>query len=82
MLGFLDMIAEAGIPLTYPELSDERGIHVTEAYDVSLLAKNEKHIVPNDIEFTDAEPFYYLTGANGGGKTHTSAPSEFRLFSS
>ena len=69
MLGFLDMIAEAGIPLTYPELSDERGIHVTEAYDVSLLAKNEKHIVPNDIEFTDAEPFYYLTGANGGGKT-------------
>lgn len=69
MLGFLDRIAEAGIPLTYPGLSDGRGIHVTEAYDVSLLAKNETHIVPNDIEFTDAEPFYYLTGANGGGKT-------------
>lgn len=69
MLGFLDRISAAGIPLTYPELSDERGIHVTEAYDVSLLAKNEEHIIPNDIEFTDGEPFYYLTGANGGGKT-------------
>lgn len=58
-----------GIPLTYPTLTDERAIRVTEAYDISLFAKNEYDIVPNDIVFTGNEPFFYLTGANGGGKT-------------
>ena len=58
-----------GIPLTYPTLTGERVIRITEAYDISLFAKNEFHIVPNDILFTASEPFFYLTGANGGGKT-------------
>ena len=58
-----------GIPLTYPTLTEERTVRITEAYDISLFAKNEYDIVPNDILFTDAEPFCYLTGANGGGKT-------------
>ena len=69
MLEFFDKIEEAGIPLNYPDITDGRGIFVTEAYDVSLLAKNEKNIIPNDISFTTEEPFFYLTGANGGGKT-------------
>ncbi len=69
MLDFLDVIRDAGIPLTYPTFKKGRGISVTEAYDVSLLAKNEKNIIPNDIDFSEEEPFYYLTGANGGGKT-------------
>ncbi len=69
MLAFFDRIGEAGIPLTFPTPVEGRGISVTDAYDVSLLAKNETKIVPNDIDFTEAEPFYYLTGANGGGKT-------------
>ena len=69
MLDFFDRIEEAGIPLSYPCISEGREILVTEAYDVSLLAKNEKNIVPNDIQFTTDEPFFYLTGANGGGKT-------------
>ena len=64
-----EKIRSHGIPLTYPTLTSERVIRVTEAYDVSLFAKNEYDIVPNDILFTDAEPFCYLTGANGGGKT-------------
>ncbi len=69
MLDFTDRIREAGIPLTYPTVADGRIISVTEAYDVSLLAKNETNIVPNDISFTADEPFFFLTGANGGGKT-------------
>lgn len=64
-----DRIRAAGIPLNYPTLADERVIHVRNAYDITLLAKNEEHIVPNDIDFTPDEPFFYLTGANGGGKT-------------
>ncbi len=69
MAELLDRVKASGIPLTYPVLSEQRGISVTDAYDISLLAKNETHIVPNDISFTTQEPFYYLTGANGGGKT-------------
>lgn len=69
MLSFFDRIREAGIPLTYPTICEGRRIAVTEAYDVSLLAKNETSIVPNDISFTEEEPFFFLTGANGGGKT-------------
>ncbi len=69
MLDFTDRIREAGIPLTYPTVGEGRIINITEAYDVSLLAKGETNIVPNDISFTTEEPFYFLTGANGGGKT-------------
>lgn len=69
MLDFIDRIKEVGIPLTYPTVAEGRIINITEAYDVSLLAKNETNIVPNDISFTTEEPFYFLTGANGGGKT-------------
>ena len=69
MLSFFDRIREAGIPLTFPTPVEGRCIAVTEAYDVSLLAKNETNIIPNDISFTEEEPFFFLTGANGGGKT-------------
>lgn len=69
MLDFLDKIKKAGIPLIFPTMKEGRGISVSEAYDVSLLAKNETNIIPNDIEFTESAPFFYLTGANGGGKT-------------
>lgn len=69
MLDFFDRIREADIPLTFPVIRETRGISVTEAYDVSLLAKKETNIVPNDILFSSDAPFFFLTGANGGGKT-------------
>ena len=69
MVSLLQRIREVGIPLTYPTVAEGRVVNITEAYDVSLLAKNETDIVPNDISFTEEEPFYILTGANGGGKT-------------
>lgn len=64
-----DRVKDAGIPLNYPKLSDGRVFRVRDAYDITLLAKNEERIVPNDIDLTPDEPFFYLTGANGGGKT-------------
>ena len=69
MLSLFDKIRAAGIPIAYPTVGAGRGLRVTEAYDVSLLAKGENVIVPNDISFSDGEPFFFLTGANGGGKT-------------
>ena len=69
VLALFDRIKAAGIPLCYPDISTEREIRISNAYDISLLAKNEKNIVPNDIIFNKDEPFFYLTGANGGGKT-------------
>ena len=69
MMNFLNLITDHNIPLNFPQTIDEKTFKVYDAYDVSLLAKKEDRIVPNDIEFTPKEPFYYLTGANGGGKT-------------
>ncbi len=65
----LDMAREINIPLVYPDVTEDHIIKIRNAYDISLIAKDETNIVPNDIEFSDGEPFYYLTGANGGGKT-------------
>ncbi len=57
------------IPVCWPKVSEERKIYLKNARDISLLAKNETNIVPNDVLFTESEPFFFLTGANGGGKT-------------
>ncbi|MCL2518203.1 MAG: hypothetical protein FWF15_06525 [Oscillospiraceae bacterium] len=64
-----DKIKRAGIPITYPVISEVKKINITNAYDITLFAKNEANIIPNDINFTVTEPFFFLTGANGGGKT-------------
>ena len=71
-LGFCevrDRARRAGIPVCYPEITDERVIALRDAYDLSLLTKDEMKIIPNDISFDADAPFCYLTGANGGGKT-------------
>jgi len=62
-------IRQAGIPAIFPKIAQTKQIDVRDAYDITLLEKNETNIVPNDIQFTVEEPFFYLTGANGGGKT-------------
>lgn len=65
----LKRISEAGVPICYPKPCDEKKIDISNAYDITLLTKGEKNIIPNDIYFDSKEPFFYLTGANGGGKT-------------
>ena len=64
----LDRIRSAGLPLCWPALSQKKQISINGLRDVSLLHK-ETDIVPNDAEFSEEEPFFFLTGANGGGKT-------------
>jgi len=64
-----DRIKDAGIPLCRASLGDEDGISFTSAYDVTLLEKGETNIVPNDARLDGNEKFFFLCGANGGGKT-------------
>lgn len=68
-IALLNKVKTNNIPICYPTISETRNVSVSDAYDITLLTKDEKNIIPNDIEFNDNEPFFYLTGANGGGKT-------------
>ena len=65
----IQRIKSAGIPICYPSISEKKQIILREAFDITLLEKGEKNIIPNNADFTEAEPFFFLTGANGGGKT-------------
>ena len=64
-----DRIRKAGIPLTFPRIAQTKKIDIRNCYDITLLSKDETSIVPNDVAFDEDAPFFYLTGANGGGKT-------------
>ncbi|MBQ7983412.1 MAG: hypothetical protein IJ302_07575, partial [Clostridia bacterium] len=58
-----------GIPMCYPVPSEQRQYLARDVYDISLFLKNADRIVPNDTYFSQEEPFFFITGANGGGKT-------------
>ena len=60
---------EKNIPHSYPKIASVPKFAVKKAYDVTLLAKNIDTIIPNDIDFDRDNSVYFLTGANGGGKT-------------
>ena len=66
------------IPYTSPEISDSPCYEAAELFDISLLAKNVV-AVPNDAYFTTKEPLFFLTGANGGGKTTYARAVGFNL---
>ena len=61
--------ASLGITYTFPVISKVKEIRINNAYSISLLAKGTKRFVPNNIFFNEDTPFYFVTGANGGGKT-------------
>lgn len=63
----IDSARSKNIPVCYPELSDNKIFDAKDICDISLL--NECEIVPNDAYFSDDSPFYFVKGANGGGKT-------------
>lgn len=63
------VLREHQIPLCMAQISQQKQVSVTDAYDLTLLLKIESGIVPNDIKFSEAAGFYLLTGANSGGKT-------------
>jgi hypothetical protein len=56
------------LPYCMPEISARKVFRAAGLRDVSLLAK-DSGIIANDAEFTVEAPVYFLTGANGGGKT-------------
>lgn len=58
-----------GVPYCIPKAAKEPLYQAKELFDISLLTKNCERIVPNDADFTENESFYFLFGANGGGKT-------------
>ena len=65
----LSRVGEAGIPVCRAVLTADKAFCAKDLYDVTLLAKNTRRIVPNDLTLTAEEPFFFLSGANGGGKT-------------
>ena len=71
-VGIIELVEKAekaGIPYCFPRLSEGKHIKLYDVYDIALLLKEGTKIIPNDAIFTEEEPFFYLTGANGGGKT-------------
>ncbi len=71
-LDICDLVAKAynlHIPHCFPKITDSPQYNAKDVYDISLLAKNCENIIPNDANFTETEPFFFVIGANGGGKT-------------
>ncbi len=66
---FIDKMTARGLPLCYPRVSSSRRYIARGACDFTLTYKKIDAIVPNDIEFGSPESFFFLLGANGGGKT-------------
>ncbi|MDD2268636.1 MAG: hypothetical protein PHY15_03670 [Eubacteriales bacterium] len=69
ILELCERAKEHGINITIPELTDEKQFIAESAYDATLIYKNEYNIVPNGLFFYPDKGVYFLTGANGGGKT-------------
>lgn len=72
LLNIWDVVQKAavrGISYTFPKISKTKEIRMNSAHGISLLSKTTGNIVPNAIHFNQTTPFYFVTGANGGGKT-------------
>lgn len=69
MIEILIRADEKQIPHCYPTPVSRRCYSADNGYDITLMAQGVAHPVPNDIAFDESTPFYFLTGANGGGKT-------------
>ena len=69
MHGLIQKAKNLNIPHTIAKIAKEPYYAAKDLYDVSLLAKNCENIVPNDADFSANAPFFFVLGANGGGKT-------------
>jgi len=69
MRDFYISMGNRGIPYSFPKIVKEKRFTVKDLYDISLVNKECEKIVPNDTWFDKDYPFFFLTGANGGGKT-------------
>ncbi len=69
ILNLVEKAQAIDIPYCFPKIADTVRYRADGVYDISLFIKDAKRIVPNETFFTEEEPFFFLTGANGGGKT-------------
>jgi len=64
---------EMGYTLCLPQAAGERCIRLKDLRDVSLARREMRgeNVVPNDVQMAegDGSHFFFVTGANGGGKT-------------
>lgn len=58
-----------GIPVCLARITDKPKVRIMSAHDITLISKECKEIIPNDVIFNMDDPFFFLSGANGGGKT-------------
>ncbi len=75
-LAWFDHVAplrRAGLPLTYPEVSDtSKTIDVEQTFDIALadnLVTERVDVVTNDVRLEHAERILVISGPNQGGKT-------------
>ena len=68
ILEFAEKATSCGIGHCYPIVSTTPKFRAENVYDVTLIEKSET-IVPNDVDMSTEENFFFITGANGGGKT-------------
>ena len=69
MENFYRQAEKRGLVRCIPVISDEKQFCIQEMYDFTLLSSDAPNIVPNPTFFTSEDPFFFLVGANGGGKT-------------
>lgn len=69
ILDIANAATKVSIPICFPKVSEKRCFMARELYDISLFAKKTHMIVPNDVFVSESDSFYFLVGANGGGKT-------------
>lgn len=64
-------LEEMGYPTCLPAPAARRCVHLRDLRDISLISR-EMHgedVVPNDVAMENGNRFFFVTGANGGGKT-------------
>ena len=64
-------LEEMGYPTCLPTPAAQRCVHLRDLRDISLLSRKMRgeEVVPNDVAMSSENRFFYVTGANGGGKT-------------
>lgn len=69
MVAFYEKIKEHNVSVCIPKVSSKKRYMCRDLYDISLIKKECLNIIPNDTWFDTDNLFFFLTGANGGGKT-------------
>lgn len=67
--GLIGQMDAKRVPRCYPRVAVLPLLEAKQLYNVALYAAGRAEIVPNDASFSPDERLFFVTGANGGGKT-------------